>query len=184
VSEHDKLVEAGRYWLSGKSKVVLTEIGGGVEEPDVLGYDCHIPAALLPKEIKSRQFAHSLLLECKASRSDFLNDRKKKFRMYPRTGAGEYRYYLTPPGLILPSELPENWGLLEKVSRGIRVVKVGIRFKKWNIMLECYLLRTTLQRLDISEGPGISIQKYVILDYDNPPKNTATVTVNKGEPQF
>lgn len=55
----------------------------------------------------------SILIECKTSRSDFLADRKKKFRSKAEYGMGEYRFYMTPKGLLIPDELPHKWGLLE-----------------------------------------------------------------------
>ncbi|WP_110693329.1 hypothetical protein [Salinicola halophyticus] len=54
----------------------------------------------------------SFLVEVKVSRADFLADRKKRFRNDPTLGMGDWRFYLCPPGMILPSELPEGWGLL------------------------------------------------------------------------
>lgn len=54
----------------------------------------------------------SYLIETKISRSDFLADAKKPFRLNPDDGVGEYRYYACPTGLIKPEELPEKWGLI------------------------------------------------------------------------
>ncbi|KKK54365.1 hypothetical protein LCGC14_3085490, partial [marine sediment metagenome] len=73
----------------------IAPYGYGDEIPDALGF-------------ASRK---STLIECKASRSDFLSDKKKSFRQKPDEGMGCLRYYLTPPGLVDPDELPENWGL-------------------------------------------------------------------------
>lgn len=36
---------------------------------------------------------------------------------------GWERYYLTPPGLVQPHEVPEGWGLLEAHSRCVRVLR-------------------------------------------------------------
>lgn len=54
----------------------------------------------------------SFLIECKISRSDFLADRKKRFRVEPELGMGDWRFYMCPPGMIKPDELPAGWGLL------------------------------------------------------------------------
>ena len=54
----------------------------------------------------------STLIECKTSRSDFLKDLKKYFRIRPESGMGRYRYYMCPNVLIHEDELPEKWGLL------------------------------------------------------------------------
>lgn len=63
----------------------------------------------------------SCLIECKTSRSDFLADRKKRFRVDPEKGMGDWRFMLTPKGLIKVDELPAGWGLLE--TDGNRVYK-------------------------------------------------------------
>lgn len=52
------------------------------------------------------------LIETKVTRTDFLNDAKKKFRADPTKGVGRYRYYACPEGLIAPEELPDRWGLI------------------------------------------------------------------------
>ncbi len=54
----------------------------------------------------------SYMIETKISRSDFLADAKKPFRINPDEGIGEYRYYACPTGLIKPEELPDKWGLI------------------------------------------------------------------------
>ena len=54
----------------------------------------------------------SFLIETKISRSDFLADAKKPFRVDPSKGVGTYRYYACPEGLISVDELPEKWGLI------------------------------------------------------------------------
>jgi hypothetical protein len=57
-------------------------------------------------------WGHTVLVEVKASRSDFLCDKKKLFRKYPERGMGRHRYYFCPDGLIKQSELPDGWGLI------------------------------------------------------------------------
>lgn len=42
----------------------------------------------------------SVLVECKLTRSDYLADKKKPFRINPTLGMGDYRFYLTPAGLM------------------------------------------------------------------------------------
>lgn len=54
---------------------------------------------------------NSFVIETKISRSDFLNDRKKKCRV-DGNGVGNYRYYACPLGLIKVDELPPKWGLI------------------------------------------------------------------------
>jgi hypothetical protein len=76
------------------------------EQPDCLGFRSGV----------------SCLIECKTSRSDFLVDKRKKFRVDPLLGMGDWRFFLTPTGLIRVEELPAGWGLLE--TDGKRVSKV------------------------------------------------------------
>lgn len=76
------------------------------EQPDCLGFRNSV----------------SCLIECKTSRADFLADRKKKFRIEPALGMGDWRFMLTPTGLINVNELPMGWGLLE--TNGKRIMKV------------------------------------------------------------
>jgi hypothetical protein len=108
---HDELVRRAVHWLRGTKhcRVVLHERTLlADEQPDALGW--------LMRGL-------SYLVECKASRADFLRDKHKFFRVHPRRGVGSYRYYLTRPGLLRPDELPADWGLLEAHPRCVRVLK-------------------------------------------------------------
>jgi hypothetical protein len=162
---HADLVDAGRKWLAARAPVVITEITSVSEEPDVLGFGVTIPGP-------ERQYG-VVLLECKASRADFLSDAKKIFRVYPEEGLGDYRYYLTPQGLISVDELPEGWGLLECSGKRIRVIKQGRRFEKKNDRAETNILLSVLRRVEIG-GRHTSIRVY---QYET--KNRATLTVNE-----
>lgn len=97
---HAQLVDKAVRWLrSYRCGVVLSEqacVSG--EMPDAIGW---------------KQACHSVLVECKVTRADFLADRDKPFRQKPEKGVGSERFYLTPPGLIRTTELPPGWGLLE-----------------------------------------------------------------------
>lgn len=73
------------------------------EQPDTLGFRNGV----------------SVLIECKTSRTDFLADRKKKFRIDPNLGLGDWRFFLAPKGLILCEELPAGWGLLETCGKKV-----------------------------------------------------------------
>ena len=95
---------AGRWLLNNKQcHVVLVEKGcGSVKEmPDAIGW-CG---------------RESMLVEVKVSRSDFLTDKKKTFR-HDGTGMGNYRYYMTPKGLLTKDDLPDKWGLVEVSKAG------------------------------------------------------------------
>lgn len=105
---HKDLVEIGhkclkKFW---KYKIIfkeITTISSAGEIPDVIGFAA---------------YGKSILIECKASRSDFLRDRAKQFRISPSLGMGRYRFYLAPIGLISVAELPSNWGLIEISEKG------------------------------------------------------------------
>lgn len=105
---HDELVQAGANWFKKdlKSKVIVSEsYGFGGEIPDVIAW----------------KSGYSFLIECKASRSDFLADKKKFYRLNSEYAMGHLRLFLCPTGLIQPEELPDKWGLLyfdgKKVKR-------------------------------------------------------------------
>ncbi len=71
----------------------------------------YTPSGEIPDAIGWKS-GFSILIECKASRSDFLADKKKLFRKYPEHGIGSSRLYMCPPDIIQPEDLPEGWGLL------------------------------------------------------------------------
>ena len=99
---HDLLVLRAGEWLRGhknRCKAVALERRSRARcVPDALGWDYH---------------GASTLVECKTSRSDFFSDQKKPHRaMEDHLCVGNYRYYMTPPDLVQPSEVPAGWGLL------------------------------------------------------------------------
>lgn len=119
---HECLVLRGRRWArkTVRCKAVLAEPGYGYpsERPDVIGWTNR----------------YSVVVECKATRADFLRDRRKPGRRREMMdgpaggGLGDERWYLTPRGLIDPEELPEGWGLLEiHGSRVHRIVQAPRR---------------------------------------------------------
>lgn len=111
------------------------------EQPDAIGWRDSI----------------SFLIECKASRSDFLADKKKRFRVEAKDGMGEWRFYMCPPGMIKPEDLPDGWGLLWCHPRKIERVH-GIPantqlwerpFKNANKRAETQLMYSALRRMEI-----------------------------------
>ena len=64
----------------------------------------------------------SILVECKASRADCLADRIKPFRANPDQGIGQWRFYLTPDGVVQVQDMPPRWGLLWATKHGVRIV--------------------------------------------------------------
>lgn len=67
----------------------------------------------------------SAVVECKASRADFLADHDKPFRVDPTRGMGDWRFYLAPRDVIAISDLPEGWGLLHAVGSRV-IAKTGV----------------------------------------------------------
>lgn len=119
---HKALCTAAASWLkrplsrSGPGCIVAwseTSPMGADEICDALGFTGLI--ASTP--------AASVIVEAKVSRADFLADRNKAFRQRPEAGIGEFRYFITPDGLVQPHELPEKWGLIEFNGRRLRVVQ-------------------------------------------------------------
>lgn len=153
---HDELVALAAAWLRGKHAVVITEMTNGAgEEPDAIGFT---------------GYGKSTLVECKASRSDFLADGKKWFRQRPHTGMGRRRYMLAPEGTIAEGELPDGWGLLKPFGSGVRVVKHGRPFEVYGIDREIRLLVSALRRTD-----GLCVKRYT---YQTKSRATIGVAAN------
>lgn len=110
---HKELVLIGERYLKNvlNCKVVIRELysaNNGCQIPDVIGFHS----------------SQSYMIECKRSRSDFFNDRKKVAHQYPNRSMGLFKYYMVPEGLIKKEELPEDWGLIYVNTKGkYRTVK-------------------------------------------------------------
>lgn len=133
---HKYLVRRMSRWLkvTKRMTVVMTELStANRETPDVIGWHGN---------------AGSILVECKASRADFLADKKKIFRHYEDYGMGEKRYFAVPKGLVDRDELPDGWGLIV-IDNYVRIV-VEATPKKANMRAECKMLMSALRRLEIS----------------------------------
>jgi len=139
---HAQLVEKAVRWLRAyRCGVVLSEQAcASGEMPDAIGW---------------KQACHSVLVECKVTRGDFLADREKPCRQKPERGVGSERFYLTLPGLITKEELPAGWGLLEYRRGRIETVHesgknlrtaVGFRY-------EMNLLLASLRRVEVRIEP-------------------------------
>jgi len=111
VKPHDALcIRAERFLRSNGFSVAFSDsfqaaVATG-EKPDAIGF----------------RNGASCLIEVKCSRSDFLADRKKHFRVSPHVGMGDWRFFMCEPGIINAVDLPDGWGLLHVVGR--KVVKV------------------------------------------------------------
>lgn len=117
---HPELVTIGTKWLrnSFHCRVALPEPRGFTywgERPDVIGW----------------VGGNSILVECKTSVADYFADQGKRFRKLQGgkdVGLGNYRFYLTPEGLLDGLELPDGWGWYE--VRGRRIVHAGgVKYK-------------------------------------------------------
>lgn len=107
---HGELIKRAERWLRNTMRcgVVLTEeYSTGMEIPDAIGWKSH----------------ESYLVECKIDRTDFLRDRNKFVRRSPDHGMGDRRYYMTPPELVQPDEIPDTWGLLWVYPKRVKVVR-------------------------------------------------------------
>ncbi len=109
----------------------------------------------MPDAIGWKKACHSVLVECKVSRSDFLADRDKPFRQKPESGVGCERFYLAPQGLIRIEELPTGWGLLAVTGREIERVKPSAKNLRSTTGFEneMNLLLASLRRVEVRIEP-------------------------------
>lgn len=142
---HNDLVKFAAKKLKQKHALVVTEIASGAgEQPDALGFRGN----------------STTLIECKASRSDYLSDAKKFFRREPWRGMGALRYYMTPPGLVTVDELPLKWGLLEVEGRRVYCKAKAVYFSERAIDNELALLLSVIRRIGQSAPKGINVKCY------------------------
>lgn len=102
---HELLCRKGLSWLKNNGFSVAAVnlwAAGSRERLDCIGF----------------RHQSSALIEVKVSRSDFFADMHKPERKRGG-GVGTYRFYLAPAGLLLLSDLPPGWGLLEWSGRGL-----------------------------------------------------------------
>lgn len=139
---HSQLVQKAVQWLrSYRCGVILSEQAcASGEMPDAIGW---------------KRACHSVLIECKISRADFLADRDKPFRQKSQLGMGSERFYLTSAGLLQPEELPAGWGLLEYRNRSIVMLRPAARNLRTaaGFRHEMNLLLASLRRVEIRIEP-------------------------------
>jgi len=139
---HGQLIQKAVEWLrSYRCGVILSEqacLSG--EMPDAIGW---------------KRACHSVLVECKISRADFLADRDKPFRQKPEIGLGCERFYLIPAGMLRPAELPPGWGLLEYRNRKIERLRPSAKNFRTAIgfKYEMNLLLASLRRVEVRIEP-------------------------------
>ena len=127
---HAQLVERSKKWLEkhgGKFAcgVVLAEYRCySPEIPDVIGFN----------------HRHSILIECKVSRTDFKADKKKPCRRHIKQ-LGSLRYYLTLPHVACAKDIDNGWGLLYATDNRIIEVKKSeyfggdsVKAAEWSIL--------------------------------------------------
>lgn len=108
---HDDLVHRAYKWLKSQGCGVAFHDGfiaatTNGEQPDAIGWRDGV----------------SILIECKASRSDFHADKKKWCRQNPDKGMGMWRFYMCPPDVINVPDLPDGWGLLWVMPKMVKRV--------------------------------------------------------------
>jgi hypothetical protein len=139
---HEKLVLKAVMWLrSYRCGVVLSEQScASGETPDAIGW---------------KRACHSVVVECKISRADFIADREKPFRRRQERGMGCERFYLVPAGLLTLSELPDGWGLLELRKRSVEMVRASERNLRSarGFRNEMNLLLASLRRVEVRIEP-------------------------------
>lgn len=139
---HAQMVELAVRWLRRyRCGVILSEqacVSG--EMPDAIGW---------------KQACHSVLVECKVTRADFLADRAKPFRVKPEKGVGSERFYLTPAGLVAVEELPSSWGLLELRRGRVEMVQASAKNLRTaaGFRYEMNLLLASLRRVEVRIEP-------------------------------
>ncbi len=119
--------------------------GGSGEEADGIGWGAN---------------GVSTIVECKASRADFLTDKKKWFRKEAHRGMAGHRYYLANKGVIKDyTELPDCWGLIEPSGRGVKVV-AHPRHQPYSERSEVQLLLSAIRRIGRNAPEPISVKFY------------------------
>jgi hypothetical protein len=140
---HLRLVDEAVRWLRSRYRcgIVLSEQScSSGETPDAIGW-------------KGRN--HSVVIECKISRADFLADRSKSWRLDPDCALGCERFYLAPAEMISLEELPRGWGLLEIRGHGITMTqrsKKNLRTVE-GLANEMNLLLASLRRVEVRIEP-------------------------------
>jgi len=151
---HAMLIEAAAKWLAKCHSVVITDMVSATgETPDAIGWAAW----------------HSTLIECKASRADFMADADKRHRRDGQ-GMGDFRYFMAPAGIIPLELLPEKWGLIEVAPDNRVRVAVKPQQCSNDKGSERTLLISALRRIGQNPPHGVSVKCYTIET-----KRTATI---------
>lgn len=141
---HDTLVELARRFLFRKCPIVLTELCSLDEQPDAIGW----------------QDGLSTIIECKISTADFYADKRKVFRKHPYLGMGNFRYFLTPRGLLDNCTIPHGWGILETTGKQIVKKIMASHFNETNKIAEIRLMSSAIRRIGQAAPKGVSCKPY------------------------
>lgn len=150
---HADLVQRAARWLRNSAVV-----DGGYDNPKTgRPWRCAARCAIVFTDhaSSSREFpdaigwfaggSGSIVIEAKATKSDFRADGRKSFRRAQHRGTGAYRYYLTPPGLVSIDDVPELWGLLECGPHLIKVRRLAKR-QPYNVQAELRMVCAAYRR--------------------------------------
>lgn len=157
---HKQLCDLGARYLKQIYRFdrLLSETGYRKENPDVFAFSKRA----------------SVLIECKASRADFLKDKRKPFRQNPKLGVGSVRIYLVNEGVAKPEEIPEGWYLLVAKDENTVVhtsnafhpiIELMKNFKERNAEAEIELMWSWEYRRDHNCLPKFGDEKVRILQW-------------------
>jgi hypothetical protein len=163
---HTELVEIAKQWLIHRGcSVVITEMSACSEEPDAIGW------------LRGK----SILIECKASISDFRKDAEKTFRKYPEDGLGIDRFYMVPEQIakqILNEIQYTNWGLIQVGEKGTKIIKESAEHISTKVS-EIHLLIAAIRSIGKTAPQGIAVRYYKIESNVN--RATLGVKINEQE---
>ena len=146
---HSLLIEQSAKWLQRRGcSIVITDMAHqGSETPDAIGWYGR---------------AGSIVIECKASLSDFRADAQKSFRRDPARGMGCLRYFCAEKGLLKLEQLPPKWGLLEWDGKKLREAKKAEYHRENAAREEISLMMSALRRVAHAAPAGISVRCYTM----------------------
>lgn len=131
---HNHMVLRAVQWLRAQGyHACLAEPTLTHELPDAIGWNAR---------------GGSSVIECKVSRSDFRADLKKPCHKAPEASTlGNFRWYMTPRGLVRPEEVPTGHGLLEITEKKVFIVVKAPRRQSHASSLERSMLAEALGRV-------------------------------------
>jgi hypothetical protein len=140
---HAQLIRVAERWLRKQGcRIVLSEqTADSGEVPDAIGW---------------RANCHSIVIECKVSRRDFLCDQHKRARQRSGQAMGCERWYLAPADLIRAEEVPDGWGLLHARKTEVEIVvrpRTSAKLRGKGLRAEMALLLASLRRVEVRIEP-------------------------------